>query len=222
MPEPLFACVEAVDPPRPLYLLGPGGRTLDQAMARELAAGDGFSLLCGRYEGVDARVVDHLVDGELSIGDYVLSGGEVAAMVVLGPWADHGPRGRGQRHLGGRVLQRRPARVPALHPACRVRGVGGAGGAAPGDHAKVARWHCAPGPRPHPAGSARPDRAPRRALLPTRRSSPSSQWPPHQLAGDGAGSATADVDLDHAVVVQRGPLPVATTPIDGETRARGR
>jgi tRNA (guanine37-N1)-methyltransferase len=83
MPEPIFAAVEAAAPPRPLYLLGPGGRRLDQAMARELAAGDGFSLLCGRYEGIDARVHDHLVDGELSIGDYVLAGGEVAAMVVL-------------------------------------------------------------------------------------------------------------------------------------------
>lgn len=83
MAPPLFAAVEHVDPARPLYLLGPGGRTLDQAMVRELAAGEGFSLLCGRYEGVDARVVDHLVDGELSIGDYVLGGGEVAAMVVL-------------------------------------------------------------------------------------------------------------------------------------------
>ena len=83
MPEPLFACVEAADPPRPLFLLGPGGRRFDQGLARELAAGDGFSLLCGRYEGVDARVADHLVDGELSIGDFVLNGGEVAAMVVL-------------------------------------------------------------------------------------------------------------------------------------------
>ena len=83
MPEPVFATVEAVDPPRPLYLMGPGGRTLDQALARELAATDGFSLLCGRYEGVDARVVDHLVDGEISIGDYVLAGGEVAALVVI-------------------------------------------------------------------------------------------------------------------------------------------
>jgi tRNA (guanine37-N1)-methyltransferase len=83
MPEPVFAAVEAVDPPRPLYLLGPGGRRLDQALARELAASGGFSLLCGRYEGVDARVREHLVDGELSVGDYVLAGGEVAAMVVL-------------------------------------------------------------------------------------------------------------------------------------------
>lgn len=83
MPEPLFAAVEAVEPPRPLYLLGPGGRRLDQPLARELATGEGFSLLCGRYEGVDARVTDHLCDGELSIGDYVLGGGEVAALVVL-------------------------------------------------------------------------------------------------------------------------------------------
>ena len=83
MPEPIFATVEAVDPPRPLLLLGPGGRTLDQAYARELADLDGFSLLCGRYEGVDERVRTQLVDGEISIGDYVLAGGEVAAMVLL-------------------------------------------------------------------------------------------------------------------------------------------
>jgi tRNA (guanine37-N1)-methyltransferase len=83
MPEPLFAAVEAVDPPRPLLALGPAGHRFDQAAARRLAALDGFSLLCGRYEGVDERVKEHLVDGELSIGDYVLGGGEVAAMVVL-------------------------------------------------------------------------------------------------------------------------------------------
>ena len=82
-PEPVFASVEAADPPRPLYLLGPGGRLFDQATARRLASGDGFSLLAGRYEGVDHRVREHLVDGELSIGDYVLAGGEVAACVVI-------------------------------------------------------------------------------------------------------------------------------------------
>ena len=83
MPEPLFTAVEAVDPPRPLYYLSPAGRRFDQSVAHELAEGSGFSLLCGRYEGVDERVREHLVDGELSIGDYVLGGGEVAAMVVL-------------------------------------------------------------------------------------------------------------------------------------------
>lgn len=82
-PEPLFGAVEAVGPARPLYLLAPTGRRFDQHMARELAGAGGFSLLCGRYEGVDQRVVDHLVDGELSIGDYVLAGGEAAALVVV-------------------------------------------------------------------------------------------------------------------------------------------
>ncbi|HMC38098.1 MAG TPA: tRNA (guanosine(37)-N1)-methyltransferase TrmD [Acidimicrobiales bacterium] len=82
-PEPLFAVVEQVRPPRPLLLLGPAGRPFDQAWAAELAASGGFSLLCGRYEGVDQRVAEHLVDGELSIGDFVLAGGEVAALAVL-------------------------------------------------------------------------------------------------------------------------------------------
>ena len=83
MPQPLFDAVEAVDPPRPLFCLSPAGRCFDQAMAAELASGTGFSMLCGRYEGVDERVCENLVDGELSIGDVVLSGGEAAAAVVL-------------------------------------------------------------------------------------------------------------------------------------------
>lgn len=83
MAEPVFGAVEAADPPRPLFLLGPGGRRFDQSLARELAAGRGFSLLCGRYEGVDQRVADHLVDDELSVGDFVLAGGEAAAFVVV-------------------------------------------------------------------------------------------------------------------------------------------
>ncbi|MGH9109544.1 MAG: tRNA (guanosine(37)-N1)-methyltransferase TrmD, partial [Acidimicrobiales bacterium] len=88
MPGPIFAAVEAVESseglPRPLLLLDPGGRRFDQAMAAELAAAPGgFSLLCGRYEGVDRRVADHLVDGELSVGDVILAGGELAALVVV-------------------------------------------------------------------------------------------------------------------------------------------
>ena len=92
-PEPIFASVEAAAPPRPLYLLGPGGRRFDQDLAQELAdlhgsggpdgAAGGFSLLCGRYEGIDHRVHEHLVDGELSVGDVVLNGGEVAACLVI-------------------------------------------------------------------------------------------------------------------------------------------
>ena len=83
MPQPLFDAVEAVKPPRPLFYLSPAGRRFDQATARHLASGAGFSMLCGRYEGVDERVCQHLVDDELSVGDVVLAGGEAAALLVL-------------------------------------------------------------------------------------------------------------------------------------------
>ncbi len=85
MAEPVFRAVEqAADVPRPLLLLAPAGRRFDQSVAEELAAlPGGFSLLCGRYEGVDQRVSDHLVDGELSVGDFVLAGGELPALVVI-------------------------------------------------------------------------------------------------------------------------------------------
>jgi tRNA (guanine37-N1)-methyltransferase len=71
------------DPARPLAFLTPRGRLFDQALARELAAGPGCVLLCGRYEGVDQRVVEARGMREVSVGDYVLSGGEPAALVVL-------------------------------------------------------------------------------------------------------------------------------------------
>ena len=131
MPEPLFRSVESVpDLPRPLYLLSPGGRRFDQSVAAELAGparqtAGGFSLLCGRYEGVDQRVADHLVDGELSVGDYVLAGGELAALVVRG---GGGPPAAGrarQRGLGARrQLLGRAARIPPVHPAGRIPGLG--------------------------------------------------------------------------------------------------
>lgn len=82
-PEPIFASVNAAQPPRPLLLLSPGGKRFDQRMAKALATSGGFSLLCGRYEGVDHRVVQHLCDGEISLGDFVLGGGEVAACAIV-------------------------------------------------------------------------------------------------------------------------------------------
>ncbi len=87
-PEPFFRGVEAIagdrkkDDPR-VILLSPQGRRLTQSIARELAGLPSLLLLCGRYEGVDERVAQHLVDEELSIGDYVLAGGEVAALVLI-------------------------------------------------------------------------------------------------------------------------------------------
>ena len=82
-PEPIFETVERADAARPLIMLSPMGRRLDQPTVEALAAGGGFSLLCGRYEGIDERVREALVDDEISVGDYVLAGGEVAAMVIL-------------------------------------------------------------------------------------------------------------------------------------------
>jgi len=82
-PEPVFGTVESAEPARPLYLMSPAGRRFDQRVAHELRDLGAFSLLCGRYEGVDERIAEHLTDGELSIGDFVLAGGELAALVVV-------------------------------------------------------------------------------------------------------------------------------------------
>ncbi len=86
--EPLFDAVAAVraDPRAsdcPVILLSPQGRPLTQGVVEELARVREMALVCGRYEGVDERVRDHLVTDEISIGDYVLSGGELAAMVLI-------------------------------------------------------------------------------------------------------------------------------------------
>jgi tRNA (guanine37-N1)-methyltransferase len=83
-PEPVFAAVESLGAGvRRTLLLSPAGRRLDQALARELAVEPWLVLICGRYEGVDERVVEGLPAEELSIGDYVVAGGEVPALVVL-------------------------------------------------------------------------------------------------------------------------------------------
>jgi tRNA (guanine37-N1)-methyltransferase len=84
-PEPVFEAVEAIrtEGPSLVYLLSPQGRRLDSALAEELSRAGQLILICGRYEGVDERVSRSLVHGELSIGDYVLTGGEPAAWVVV-------------------------------------------------------------------------------------------------------------------------------------------
>jgi tRNA (guanine37-N1)-methyltransferase len=141
MPAPLFAAVDASDARRPLLLLSASGTRFDQALAVELAAGDGFSLLCGRYEGVDQRVADHLCDGELSVGDYVLAGGEAAAVVVIDAVARlvpgvMGNQGSGvdESFVGGRLEHPQYTRPPEFR-----------GHAVPdvlrsGDHERIARW----------------------------------------------------------------------------------
>ena len=86
-PEPMFRAVEAIakesGPPRAIVLVSPHGRAFNQAEAARLAALDRVTILCGRYEGIDDRVREGLATEELSIGDYVLSGGELPALVVV-------------------------------------------------------------------------------------------------------------------------------------------
>jgi len=91
-PEPIFAAVETIfperarderDPRRRVVLLSAQGRKFDQAAARRLSGAAELLLICGRYEGVDERVAEHLADEELAVGDYVLSGGELAAAIVV-------------------------------------------------------------------------------------------------------------------------------------------
>jgi len=93
-PEPIFECIEKLNvasrnerlagrAKESVILLSAQGRRLDQALAQELAALDRLVLICGRYEGVDERVSEHLADREISIGDYVLSGGELGAAVIV-------------------------------------------------------------------------------------------------------------------------------------------
>jgi tRNA (guanine37-N1)-methyltransferase len=83
-PEPVFAAVESLDPDRGrVVLLSPAGRRLDQPLVREFALESHLTLVCGRYEGVDERVATGLPAEEISIGDYVLSGGEVPALVLI-------------------------------------------------------------------------------------------------------------------------------------------
>jgi len=140
-PEPIFAAVEAAEPPRPLWLLSPSGVRFDQAMARSLAATAGFSLLCGRYEGVDQRVADHLADGELSVGDFVLAGGEVAALAVVEAVARLVPGVMGnassadEESFAGDLLEYPQYTRPADFRGWLVPDV-----LRSGDHGRIARW----------------------------------------------------------------------------------
>lgn len=163
LPEPLFAAVESVTPPRPLLLLSAAGERFDQARAAQLGDTPGFSLLCGRYEGVDQRVADHLCDGELSIGDYVTAGGEVGALVVIEAVTRLVPgvmgnveSGHDESHVDGLLeypQYTRPAEFRGWSVPDVVRS---------GDHARVARWRRAQAL--HRTRARRPDLFAARAL----------------------------------------------------------
>lgn len=140
-PEPVFRAVEAAAPPRPLLLLGPAGRRFDQARAQQLAATAGFSLLCARYEGVDQRIADHLVDGEVSIGDMVLAGGEVAALAVVEAVARLVPGVMGnEASAGEESFTDGLLEYPHYTRPAEFRGWAVPEVLRSGDHRRVARW----------------------------------------------------------------------------------
>ena len=82
-PEPFFEAIDALRPAGPIVLMSARGRRFSQADAVRFAAGDELTLLCGHYKDVDQRVADHLATEELSLGDFVLTGGEPAALAVI-------------------------------------------------------------------------------------------------------------------------------------------
>ena len=143
-PEPIFYSVESVlgtSPDCPIILLSPQGRLFTQRVAAELASHDRLALICGRYEGVDERVREHLATDELSIGDYVLTGGEVPAMVIIDAVARYIPGVLGARwaaeedsHAGG-LLEGPHYTRPA-----EFRGWGVPEVLLSGDHARIERW----------------------------------------------------------------------------------
>ena len=140
--EPLAHAIESVRRAGTrVILLDPAGRRFTQAVAEELARLDHIVLVCGRYEGVDARVSEHLVDEELSIGDYVLSGGEAAALVVteavtrLQPGALGDERAAEHDSFSRGLLEHPHYTRPEVFRGWQVPEV-----LLSGDHAKVARW----------------------------------------------------------------------------------
>ena len=140
--EPIVATMEK-NPliKKPLIALSPSGRPFTHEIARELSALDGFSLLCGRYEGFDQRALDLVVDDEISLGDFVLAGGELAALCVIEsvvrllPGALGNDESSVEESFGDGLLEYPHYTKPAEFRGLEVPEV-----LRSGDHAKIARW----------------------------------------------------------------------------------
>jgi tRNA (guanine37-N1)-methyltransferase len=140
-PEPFFEAVDALEPKGPIVLLSPGGRQLDHETAVRFALQEELTLLCGHYKGVDERVASGLATEELSIGDYVLSGGEPAALVVVdavvrllpGAMSDH-ESAAGDSFYDGLLAP------PAYTRPAEYRGMKVPDVLRSGDHRRIAEW----------------------------------------------------------------------------------
>jgi len=143
-PEPIFAAVESIlgaPPSCPVILMSPQGRPFTTTVARELAALPHIALLCGRYEGIDERIREHLVTDQISIGDYVLTGGELPAMAVVDavtrfiPGALGDPDGANDDSFGNGLLEYPHYTRPEEFRGWRVPEV-----LLSGNHALIAKW----------------------------------------------------------------------------------
>jgi tRNA (guanine37-N1)-methyltransferase len=143
-PEPIFAAIEGVlgsSPGCPVILLSPQGRLFNQSVAQSLAQLEQVALLCGRYEGIDERVCLHLVTDEISIGDYVLTGGELPALVLIDaiirliPGVLGDPNGAWNDSHATGLLE-----YPHYTRPAKFRGWSVPDILLSGDHARIARW----------------------------------------------------------------------------------
>ncbi len=140
-PEPIFRVVDAVEPIRPIFFLGPAGERFNQARAVEMSQLDGFTLLWGRYEGIDQRVIDHLCSGGISLGDFVLGGGEVAALAVieavtrLVPGVMGNEESQATESFADGLLE-----YPQYTRPATVRGMSVPEVLLSGDHGRIAQW----------------------------------------------------------------------------------
>lgn len=143
-PEPIFAAVEGVlgaPPTVPVILLSPQGRPFTQAVAQELGSLAHLALICGRYEGVDERVRAHLATDEISIGDYVVTGGELPALALIDavartlPGALGDPEGAVTDSHAGGLLEHPHYTRPQVYRGWEVPEI-----LRSGDHARIQRW----------------------------------------------------------------------------------
>jgi len=143
-PKPIFSAVETVlgSPPKaPIILLSPQGRPFSQAIAQELAQHEHLALICGRYEGVDERVREHLATDEISIGDYVLTGGELPALILIDavtrllPGALGDPEGAATDSHASGLLEHPHYTRPQEFRGWEVPEI-----LRSGDHARIERW----------------------------------------------------------------------------------
>lgn len=144
-PEPVFAAVESVLGDQmgetPIILLTPQGRLFSQSIARQLALQDRIALLCGRYEGVDERIREHLATDEISVGDYVITGGELPAMIVIDAVSRLVPGVLGNEHASEKdshaqgLLEHPHYTRPPVFRGWEVPPI-----LRSGDHARIDRW----------------------------------------------------------------------------------